>query len=246
MDAKKSLTTPILIGLLVVASFFVGTLYTKVQIMEQTTKNAAANQEANNPSAANVKKEDTQPTEENAVGKVAGVSTTDHVKGAQNPKITLIEYSDYECPFCARFHATTKEILDAYGDSVALVYRHFPLSFHQNSEKLAEASECIADLGGNEAFWNFTDRAFDETNPIDPANLGAVAAELGVDQTAFNQCLDNGKFKQKVADNLSSGQTAGIQGTPGTVIMVNGEAKELIPGALPFDQVKPMLDKYLD
>ena len=95
------------------------------------------------------------------VAKLPVVSDQDHIRGNRGAKVTLIEYSDFECPFCARFHPTTLQILDEYGDDVALVYRHFPLDqIHPSARPAAIASECIAELGGEEAFWSFVDEVF--------------------------------------------------------------------------------------
>jgi protein-disulfide isomerase len=82
----------------------------------------------------------------------------DHIRGNKDAKIAVIEYSDFECPFCHRVHPTYKQIMDKYGDNVMWVYRHFPLSFHQDAEPLAIGSECASELGGSDAFWAFADQ----------------------------------------------------------------------------------------
>lgn len=89
------------------------------------------------------------------------VTSDDHFYGNENARIVLVEYSDFECPFCTRFHPTAKKAVDEFADSVALVYRHFPLSFHPNAQQAAEASECVAKEGGNEAFWSYADSLFE-------------------------------------------------------------------------------------
>lgn len=93
---------------------------------------------------------------------VPEVKKDDHVRGAKNPKVYLVEYSDFQCPFCLRFSPTLKQALDEYKDKVAIVYRHFPLeSIHPQARPLAEGSECAAELGGEDKFWEFHDKVFE-------------------------------------------------------------------------------------
>ncbi len=184
------------------------------------------------------------------VGTVIPVGADDHVRGDLNKAdVVLIEYSDYECPFCKRFHPTTQEVLKFYGDKVALVYRHFPLSFHVNAQKEAEASECVAELGGNDAFWKFTDVIFERTEAggtgFALAALPALAKEIGVSESKFKTCLDSGKFAQKVKDQMSGGEAAGISGTPGTIALGKNGVTQMISGAQPIDAVKATIDSML-
>lgn len=98
------------------------------------------------------------------------VTASDHILGDINADILIVEYSDLECPYCARFHTTVKDIIAQYGTKVAWVYRHFPLDgIHPNARAKAEASECVASLGGNDAFWKYVDGTFDATSPKTPA-----------------------------------------------------------------------------
>lgn len=169
---------------------------------------------------------------------------TDHIIGAKNAKVTLIEYSDFECPFCKRHFATMEQVLKEYPNDVRLVFRHFPLSFHQNAAKEAEASECVAELGGNAAFWKFHDKIFTETTSngtgIALTRLGPMASEVGVNQAAFQKCLDSGKYAEKVAKQMQEGSEAGVEGTPAT--FVNGK---VISGAVPFATFKTQIDAEL-
>ena len=176
------------------------------------------------------------------------VTDKDHVRGPANAKLTLIEYSDFECPFCKQFAPTTSQILSAYPKDVRLVYRHFPLSFHANAQKEAEASECVAELGGNDAFWKFHDKIFERTTSNGTGfaltALPTLAKEIGVDEGKFKTCLDSGKYAQLVTNEEDTGAAAGVNGTPGTFI-IGSKGTQLIPGALPFSQIKQMIDSAL-
>ena len=177
-------------------------------------------------------------------GPVKPVSASDHVRGAKNAKVTLIEYSDFECPFCKSIVPTIDQALKDYPNDVRVVYRHYPLSFHQNAEKEAEASECVAELGGNDAFWAFHDKIYERTTSNGTgfalADLGPLAKEIGVSQSAFQKCLDSGKYASAVATSEQEGADAGVQGTPATFI--NGK---LVSGAVPYAQFKTMIDAAL-
>jgi protein-disulfide isomerase len=192
--------------------------------------------------------EPTGPTAEQ-LKKAPKVEGSEHVRGNKDAKVTLIEYSDFECPFCARFHPTMLQVMEEYGDKVKWVYRHYPLSFHPNAQKAAEASECVAKQKGSEGFWSFGDKLFEENNKLGgkltPEVIEQAASSMGIDMTAYKQCLDSGEMAKKVSDQMAGGNTAGITGTPGTIILTEDGQAELIPGALPFEQVKVILDQYV-
>lgn len=183
-------------------------------------------------------------------GDVKAVSDEDYVRGSENPKVTLIEYSDYECPFCKSFHPTMERIMDEYGDDVAWVYRHFPLSFHANAPKQAEAALCVGKLGGADKYWTFTDTLFERTTSngygFALTDLGPLAKEIGVDQEDFQSCLDGGEMAARVAAETADGTGAGASGTPTTfVVGEDGKTLATFPGALPYEQVKTQLDAVL-
>jgi len=157
---------------------------------------------------------------------------TDHILGDVKAPITVIEYSDYECPFCSRHHPTLQKLVEQ-NDDVNWVYRHFPLGFHPNATPLAEASECVADLGGNDAFWKFTDEIF--TKGADATKIEEYANEAGVDGAAVQKCVDDGKFSQLVKDQMAGGSAGGVSGTPGNIVINNktGDTR-LVSGAQPI------------
>jgi protein-disulfide isomerase len=163
----------------------------------------------------------------------------DHIWGNKDAKITLVEYSDFECPFCSRHYNTMKQIKETYPNDVRIIFRHFPLSFHQEAQKAHEASECAADQG---KFWEMYDAIF-EANLVGNMNVAkwkSTAADLGLDTTKFDSCLDGGEKASRVAEDLTEGSSAGVEGTPAT--FVNGQ---IVSGALPFDSFKQIIDAEL-
>lgn len=239
---------PVLLLVSIGLAFVVGMLWQKVTTLEgggATTLSSGTQSTgttATSPPSApatNGKLSDEQ------VSKIVAVSAEDHIRGSQDAKVFLIEYSDFECPFCQRFHPTAQQVVDEYGGDVAWVYRHFPLDqIHPKARPAAEASECVAELGGEDAFWAFTDEIFkDQTTKL--SDLAKTASSVGVNQGAFNSCFESGKYADKVEDHYQGGLATGITGTPGNIILnQNGEAW-LIPGALPYEQIKPTIDEAL-
>ena len=175
----------------------------------------------------------------------------DHIYGNPNAPVSLIEYSDFECPFCKRFHATANEIVDAYGGKVNWVYRHFPLSMHNpGAQKEAEASECVAQLGGNDAFWKFANAIYARTKsngngfPLD--QLVPLGKEMGLDERQFKECIDGMKYASRVQEDLDEGAQIGITGTPANFLLRNDTGEVILKvGAQPAEAIKPDIDKLL-
>ncbi len=178
--------------------------------------------------------------------------TRDHIYGNPDAKVSLIEYSDFECPFCKRFHPTAKRLVEIYDGKVNWVYRHFPLAFHNpGAQKQAEASECAAELGGNDAFWKYADLIYQRTRSNGkgfPLNrLVPLAKEIGLDERKFQACLDGGKMAARVGEDYTEGAQIGITGTPGNVLLNNETgAVALKPGALPLEVLKGEVDHLLN
>lgn len=183
---------------------------------------------------------------------VVPVTSDDHILGNPDADVIVIEYSDLDCPFCKQFHATMKQIVSEYGASgkVAWVYRNFPLAqLHPNAPKLAEAAECVADLGGNDAYWKFLDAMFEAApagTMTDMATLPALAAKAGVSTANFNTCFASGKFQAKVADEFNDAVASGGQGTPHNIVINTKTGHTVpIPGAQPYATVKSVIDTVL-
>ena len=182
----------------------------------------------------------------------APISERDHIRGNPNAPIVLVEYSDYDCPFCSQFHATMLRAMEKYGTTgqVAWVYRHFPLTqLHPNAAKIAAASECVAEIGGNEAFWKFTDTVFNE-KPIESRNgqnvigftdigkLPEYAERAGADRSRFELCSSSGKYDSSIQDAISAAVAAGGAGTPHTLVVAGNQILTTLPGAIPFESYR--------
>lgn len=186
----------------------------------------------------------------NTVGtNVAPINEKDHFFGSAKAQVIIVEYSDTECPFCKVFHNTMHQVVDEYDGKVAWVYRHLPIpQLHAKAMKEAEATECVAEQGGNEAFWKFLDLIFATTNSndsLDHSKLPAMAQSVGVDPVAFSTCLSTGRYTEKVENSAEEGFASGARGTPFSLIMVNGEVKGVVNGAEPLTSIKAKLDAIL-
>lgn len=180
--------------------------------------------------------------------KIRAVSADEHIRGSVNADIIFVEYSDTECPYCKLFHGSMKQVMAAYGEGgrVAWVYRNFPLeSLHTKAPKESEALECAAKLGGNEAFWKYTDRIYEITpsnDGLDLTKLPEIAVEVGLNKADFEKCLNSGEMAKKVADDVADAISAQGQGTPHTIVLIKGGEKRILSGSLPFDDPKSNTD----
>lgn len=226
-----------LVVLLIGASFYIGKLTTQVEMMKEGIQNNPAYDRA----AAEGQQEET-------LGEVDKPDQSkDHILGNVNAKFALIEYSDYECPYCQTFHPTAKQAIEDYGDKLMWVFRHFPLeSIHPQARPTSIAAECVSKLAGNEAFWSFSDTMFEKLDSLSDKVREDGAVSLGVNLQQFKTCIADPEMDKLVQEDLDSGLKAGIRGTPGNVIM-NIETGEVtsIPGALPLPQLKAAIDKLM-
>lgn len=184
---------------------------------------------------------------------VSPVTTEDHIKGDINAPVKIVEYSDFECPFCKRFHDTMNQVMDEYGENgdVAWVFRQFPLDqLHpKNARRAAIASECANELGGDDAFWKFADGWFEVSPTNDRTDFEAVTSqlvsEIGLDENKFNTCLTSGKYDQHVQDNIDNAVATGGRGTPWSVVIGPDGKTYPINGAQPYSAVKQIIDLAL-
>jgi protein-disulfide isomerase len=157
--------------------------------------------------------------------------------GPADAKVTLVEYSDFECPYCSKAAETANKIKEKYGDKVRLVFRQFPLSFHQNAMPAAQASLAAGEQG---KFWEMHDKMFANQRALGREELDKYAAELGLDMAKFKAAMDSGKFKDQVDADQKLGESVGVQGTPSMFI-----GAERIENPADFDSVAAAIDAAL-
>ena len=196
-----------------------------------------------------------EQTRREAAGAVKPVDGEDHILGNPGAPVKLVEFSDFECPFCKRFHRTMKRLMDEYGKDgkVAWVYRHFPLdSLHSKARKEAQAAECANELGGNEAFWAYSDRLFEvapSNDRLDLALLPRIAQEIGLDRAKFEACLEGdsrgGKYAAHIEADVQDATASGGTGTPYSLVIAPNGKTFPINGAQPYAAVKAIIDLAL-
>ncbi len=227
--------------ILIGGAYFLGRLTKEVEVLRTGVGGSAGQPTAQAP----------QPVPPQTADDVERPTAEDWVRGDRNAEIALIGYSDLECPFCQQFHATAEQLVEDYDGKLMWVFRHYPLSFHANAQKEAEAAECAGSLGGNDAFWKYVDTIFERTTATGTGfaldKLAPLAKEIGLNEASFTECLDSGKFAQKVEDQMSGGTAVGVTGTPGNILLNTKTGKtRLIPGAYPLEQMKTEIDALLN
>ena len=158
-------------------------------------------------------------------------------KGPKDAPIELIEFSDFQCPFCQRANPTVQQVLKTYGDRIHFVYRHYPLPNHPNARPAAEAAACAAEQG---RFWEYHDVLFENASRLTDADLKTHASAAGLDSAKFGACVDSHRFKNQVDQDIKDANAAGVSGTP--AFFINGRALE---GAQPFEAFKSVIDEEL-
>lgn len=175
---------------------------------------------------------------------VPAVSDDDYIRGDEDAPITIIEYSDFECPYCERFHPTMLQVMDEYEGQVRWVFRHFPLSFHPNAVPAGLAAECAGEQG-NDYFWTMGDKLFENRANLGDSVYTSIATELGLNMTQFNDCMASEKYVDKIEKQAQEGAAAGVTGTPGSFVIDQDGNAIPIKGALPFSSVAAAIDSVL-
>lgn len=167
------------------------------------------------------------------------VAATGPSRGPENAPVTIVEFSDFQCPYCGREYPVVERLMKEYEGKVRLVFRHFPLEFHPFAQKAAEAGACAADQDGDK-FWKLHDRMFTNQQKLAVDDLKGYAKEVGLDSARFDKCLDGAEKRALVEADEKAGQEAGVTGTP--AFFVNGV---FINGAVPYEQFKDAVDREL-
>ena len=174
---------------------------------------------------------------------VAPVEDDEHIKGGKKAKITLVEYSDFQCPYCGAFEPTVDQVLEKYPDDVRVVFRHFPLrSIHPNAAPAANASECAAEQG---KFWEFHAKLFQNQETLSTTLYSSIAKEIGLNVSKFDSCVSSNKYASDVQADEASAQSAGGRGTPYSVLVGPNGEQSVISGAQPFSAVAAAIQQML-
>lgn len=174
-----------------------------------------------------------------ATGGAVNIATADDpYTGPQNAKVTVVEFADFECPYCQEAFPIVREMETLYKDKVKFIYRDFPVEYlHPEAPKAAEAAECAHEQN---KFWQMHDKLFINQDKLQIPDLKNYAQQIGLDVNRFNNCLDSGKYETEVSDDLQDGINAGVTGTP--TWFVNGTK---VVGVIPAADFKKLLDLSL-
>ena len=190
---------------------------------------------------------DQQKVQQRKIGDMIGKTLSsengdEHRYGSPDALMTLVEYSDFECPYCRRFHPVARALVDGSNGQINWIYRHLPLPIHGGAMTRALASECAFEQGGDQAFWSFADAFFDRLIAV--GELGKLAKKTGLDQGRFQQCLENETHKARVQRDMADAQTAGLNGTPSNILFNNRTQDfSFLPGAVPLTTLQQEAQK---
>ena len=165
------------------------------------------------------------------------IADSDHILGNREAKIKIFEFSDFQCPYCAQFHKVMNQIVTEYPNDVVWIFKQFPIQSHPLGLPGAIATECANDQG---KFWEMSNIIFENQSALTAEDFAKFAGGLGLDINAFNLCMSDNPHNDKIANDYQTGISLGVRGTPSS--FVNGQ---IIPGALPYESMKSMIDELL-
>lgn len=192
-----------------------------------------------------------QQEQEDTTNLVDPVTEDDHLRGNPDAPVVIVEYSDYDCPFCSRFHDTMKVVVEKYGDNVAWVYRQFPIEqLHPQAPAVAVASECVARIGGNDAFWQFSDAYFAARGAGDQTAhdvlIPQLVVEAGVSESEFTNCFESGDVIPDIQADMQDAVETGGGGTPWSILIAPDGTTYPINGALPQGAIEQLIESALE
>ena len=171
-------------------------------------------------------------------GPINVASADDPYKGGERAEIVIVEFGDFECPYCLQEFPVVREVINTYGDKIKFIFRDFPLlGDHPEAEKAAEAGECAHEQG---KFWEMHDKMFINHLDLSVPALKNYAKQIGLDTGQFDDCLDSGQYEDEVLADLNDGMEAGVTGTP--TFFINNQG---YPGAIPLEDFKTLIDHEL-
>jgi protein-disulfide isomerase len=181
------------------------------------------------------------------------ITSEDKILGNPNADVIIVEYSDFECPYCKLYHSTMQDVMYEYGRNgkVAWIFRHFPLeSIHKNAKGAAIASECVYRLGGNEKFWSYSDTLFaSSTEILSKDNLEKIATDMGLEKEKYNACINSPEIMAKINTDIADGKLIYENdpnfGTPYSFIITKTGIQTKVIGAQPLSKMKELINKFI-
>jgi protein-disulfide isomerase len=241
-ETKKNKDYLLPASILIAAALIAGAVFFNAgkQTGNNNEENNVVGNEAKNPNVAS----------ERLPKNVRPISDKDHKLGPDSAPIKIIGFTDLECPYCKEYHLVLKQVMKEMPGKIQFILRNFPLAaLHKQAKQEAIATECAANLGGENAFWNYVDKIFESTKSNDGLDLTLLpkfATEVGIDQEDFKKCLTSGKFDKLIQTNIDDGNNSGLQGTPYSVVIApNGQYLPL-NGYMPVEQFKTAMEEVLN
>lgn len=184
--------------------------------------------------------------------KIQPISENDHILGNPDADIIVIEYSDYECPYCQEFHSVMNRIINEYGQQgrIAWIYRHMPIErVHVNARRIALTSECVADIRGNKAFWDFSDKIFENSpESLLKKNSDQILEEMSIDPQEIESCIERPEIISRLENDIEDGEyLQSIDkefGTPYNIIITKTGLTENISGVIPYNILKNLIEQH--